>query len=88
MDHRTLAVITLRALAQLYLLQGNVKAHESLSFLASGIESGANIDEHMRGVAELLNSDIAVDWDDVHARVIVESERLRARASDPPSNSE
>lgn len=83
MDPRVLAIITVRGLATLFELQGHRKQAASLNLLAVGIESGVDVDEHMRGVAAALAENdgnvSAAMWDDVHARITADSERLQAR---------
>lgn len=83
MDPRLLAIITVRGLAWLFELQGYRKQAASLNLLAAGIESGVDVDEHMRGVAAALaenDGNVSAEmWDDVHARITADSERLQAR---------
>jgi hypothetical protein len=79
MNPKTLAVMAARALAQLFTLQGDSKAAESLTFVANGIESGLDVDEHMQSVADALNAGSPVSWDDVTARIEAEAAELRSR---------
>lgn len=79
MDPKNLAIISLRALAQLFRSQGAPKRAESLDLLADGIKSGADIDDHMQSVADALEAGASADWDDIHARITAESDRLRDR---------
>lgn len=83
MEARLVAIITLRGLATLFRLQQQEKQAESLELIAVGIESGADVDDHMRDVAATLaaNQGQVSDemWDDVHARIKANSERLQAR---------
>jgi hypothetical protein len=79
MNPKTLAIVSLRALAQLFRLQGAGKRGDSLDLLADGIKSGADIDAHMQGVADALESGETADWDDLHARINAEADRLRNR---------
>jgi hypothetical protein len=73
----SIAIVALRALATLFGLQGQVKYGQSLSLLADGLESGANVDAHMAAVAAALKSGAPTDWDDVHARITADSARLQ-----------
>ena len=83
MDPRLLAIITVRSLAKLFELQGMTRQQESLELVAAGIESGIDVDDHMRRVAgALVASDGNVSdemWDDVHARIEADRERLHGR---------
>lgn len=79
MDSRLLAIISLRALAQLFTLQGQTKQADALALVAAGVESGADVDAHMRDVAAALEAGEAADWDDIHARITAEADRLRNR---------
>lgn len=83
MDPRLLTIISVRSLAMLFGLQGYAKQAEALRLLAAGLESGVDVDEHMRGVAEALaanDGNVSLEmWDDVHARIVADSDRLRAR---------
>lgn len=83
MNPKTLAIVTLRALATLFTLQGGTRQAQSLKLLASGIESGADVDAHMERVAQALEASggsVSSDaWDDVHARIMADSESLQAR---------
>lgn len=74
----TLAILALRSLGMLFGLQGQPKAASSLGLLADGIESGANVDAHMASVAAAIKSGSPLDWDDVHDRIVADSNRLQA----------
>jgi len=71
-----LALMTLRSLSTIYLLQGNVKASESLNLLADSLEAGRNIDARMREVADALKAGAAPDWDDLERRIREDADRL------------
>lgn len=79
MNPKALAVMTLRALAQLFTLQGEPRAAQTFTKTADLIDAGADVDEHMARVAEVLNSDGPIDWDDVEARIRTSHEELMAR---------
>jgi len=83
MDPRLLAIVALRGLSLLLGLQGQPKIAGALNLLAAGVESGADVDEHMQAVADKLKESGGVvtdeEWDDVHARIEADSARLQAR---------
>lgn len=81
LDPRLVAIVALRALSQLYRLQGNHTTSEALRLAAAGIESGRDIDAHMREVAQRLEQGESASWDDIHARLQAEIDELRARGS-------
>lgn len=78
MDPISLGLVTLRSLALLLSLQGRTSEASTLSALASAAESGADVDAHMKEVAEKLKAGGAVDWNDVTARIQNSSARLHA----------
>lgn len=73
----TLAIIALRSLGMLFGLQGQTKAATSLSLLADGLESGANVDAHMSAVAAALKSGEPIDWENAYTRISADSARLQ-----------
>lgn len=82
MDPKLTAMISLRSLAILFAAQGNIKAAESLSLVATGIQSGIDVDNHMRDILPVLESGGELPWDDVHARIMADGDRLQALATD------
>lgn len=78
MDPKLIALVTLRGLSTLFGLQGNDKVSRSLNLLASGLESGINVDAHMAAVATAMKSGAPLDWDDVTQRIEADSARLQA----------
>lgn len=83
MNPKLLAIVALRSVATLFTLQGQPKTAQALSLLAAGIESGADVDEHMQAVADKLKeTEGAISdemWDDVTSRILADSDRLQAR---------
>lgn len=80
MDAKLLAIVSLRSLATLFGLQGQASTAASLNLLAAGVQAGVNVDDHMKAVGDALvatGGDVtAAQWDDVHARIEADRERL------------
>lgn len=74
-----LAVLTLRSLATVYLLQGNSKASDSLGLMADALEAGKNIDARMQEVADALKAGATPNWDDLERRIRADAARLHGR---------
>lgn len=79
MDPRLLALVSLRSLAQLLTLQGELQKADSLTFIANAIGSGRDVDQHLQAVADALEAGDAASWGDIHARIQSEAEALRNR---------
>lgn len=69
-----IALMTIRALAYLFRLQGEDRAASALDRLAAGIEAGADVNEHMQTVADALNDDNPLQWDEAIARIEANSD--------------
>lgn len=67
----------IRAAAQIAANSNDDDTARGLMLLAEGIESGRNIDQHMRMVGEQLAAGTAPSWDDIQARAQSEHERLQ-----------
>lgn len=72
----TSIILVLRALATLFGLQGQTKTQSTINLLLDAAESGLNVDEHMKHVAEDLKNGVVPNWDDVLARIQADSDRL------------
>lgn len=74
------SIVALRAAALALTLTGNSRGGEALRVLASAVESGVAIDEHMASVAEKLATGTITDadWEDVLSRVRAASDKLQA----------
>jgi hypothetical protein len=76
MNPKSLALITLRGLATLFGLQGNTSAATALNKIASAIESGKNVDDHMKLVADAMVAGTPNDWAGVVTRIEADAARL------------
>lgn len=76
MNNTTLALLSLRSLALLFSLQGDAKASNALILMANTLESGGNIDRHMRAVADAFKAGKVPDWDDLERRIQADADRL------------
>jgi hypothetical protein len=65
MDPKLLAVISLRSLASLFLLQGRPKQAAALNAAADAIEAGVNVDARMQELADRLKNDDGPSWLDL-----------------------
>lgn len=77
MNPALLAIISLRSLGLLFTLQGQGKTGDALNLLATGIESGLDVDAHMQRVADALKSGQPKDWDAAHASIEADSALLQ-----------
>ena len=55
------------ALRALFVARGDTRAVQELDKLNEAKTSGANVDAQMQRVADDLNNDVPIDWDDVDA---------------------
>ena len=69
-------LVALRGIALLFNLHGQEKLAAGLLTLANGYEAGADVDAHMKGVAEALKSGGPLDWEAVADRIEADSARL------------
>lgn len=78
MNSVLLTIITLRSIATIAQVTGDIKTANMLRLLADSIEVGAATDEHLALVAEKLKTrDLTeADWDDVLSRIEVDRRRL------------
>lgn len=85
MNPLTYVLIALRSAALAVDIAGRSNTAEALYGIADAIEAGKATDAHMALVAEKLKARAieASDWDDVLARIEIDSARLHA--SDPPA---
>ena len=81
MNLKLLGIISLRA-AAIAIAPTNAKAAESLNLVATGIQRNQNVDAHMAALVPALESGDAHAWDDVHARIIADGDRLQTLATD------
>lgn len=74
-----IAIAALNAASLGFELAGQPKLAGMFTTLASGLQSGANIDAHMAEVAEKLKAGPVTDtdWADVTARIEADSDRLQ-----------
>lgn len=76
-----MGLFLLRNVAQLFLVQGDRKAADTLTLLADTAESGVNVDAHMAEIARKTRAGESIDWDNVRARIEADSADLHR---DPP----
>lgn len=72
----TSILLALRAIATLFGLQGQTKTQSAINLLLDAAEGGLNVDDHMKHVAEDFKIGVIPDWDNVLARIQVDSDRL------------
>lgn len=70
-------LVSLRALATLFSLQGRTRDSDGLNSLANAAEAGMNVDAHMQKVADQLKAGTPIDWDDITSRIEAASDRLQ-----------
>lgn len=69
-------ILALRAIATLFGLQNQTKTQTAINLLLDAADSGLNVDEHMKHVAEDFKIGVIPDWDNVLARIQSDSDRL------------
>lgn len=71
-------VFILRTLGWLANGQGQGEAAEAIGKVADGLESGVNVDEHLKVIAEAMKAGGAIPWADVTARLKAASAHLQS----------
>ena len=64
---------------QLLGLQGMTKEQGILTKIMAGYRAGRNMDAHMRQVADALEADTPLDWDDLGSRLDAETAEFLGR---------
>ena len=72
-----LNVLYLRAFGTIFGMQGNQQAAQFFERVASAVESGQRIDDHMATVNDALKAGTLPDFDDLRARIEAEGNELQ-----------
>lgn len=82
MDPLTVAMLALRGVASVFVLQGRPEISGAIGALLTAWQSGRNVDEYMAEIAAALEADEIADWADITKRIDGEVARF---LSDPPA---
>lgn len=74
MDPLTLALLALRSVGTLFTLQGKPEIGRAINSGLDAIQAGKNVDAYMQEIADALEADAPVDWDDLAFRIESEVE--------------
>ena len=66
-------------IGQLLGLQGRTKEQSILNKIMAAYRAGQNVDAHMRKIADQLEADEPIDWDEFEARLNAESTAFQSR---------
>jgi len=82
MDPLTVAMLALRGVASVFVLQGKPEVSRTIGALLTAWQSGRNVDAYMAEIATALEADDMAAWDDITHRIDSEVARF---LSDPPA---
>ena len=69
MDPLTVAMLALRGVASVFVLQGKPEVSNAIGALLGAWQSGRNVDAYMAEIATALEADEMADWDDITKRI-------------------